>query len=93
MVSLHHDMTVYIDKFRHMDGVFQALDKKKTHWKEDLYFALKFARPQLSKCNVEVTAETSMLLDSARILDPFRKLPSFWNWEKGMDINPEDETC
>jgi len=33
-----------------------------------------------------------MLLISAHILDPFRKLRLFKKWDKGMDINPEDET-
>jgi len=33
-----------------------------------------------------------MLLHSAHILDPFRKLRSFRKWAKGMDIDPEDET-
>jgi hypothetical protein len=33
-----------------------------------------------------------MLLISAHILDPFRKLRSFRKWDNGMDINPEDET-
>jgi len=33
-----------------------------------------------------------MLLMSAHILDSFRKLPSFTKWDKGMDIDPEDET-
>jgi len=33
-----------------------------------------------------------MLLISAHILDPFRKLRSFRKWDKGRDINPEDET-
>jgi len=33
-----------------------------------------------------------MLLISAQILDPFQKLQSFKKWDKGMDINPEDET-
>jgi len=35
---------------------------------------------------------TGMLLIVAHILDPFRKLRSFRKWDKGMDINPEDET-
>ena len=30
--------------------------------------------------------------DFPHILDPFKKLPSFWKWDNGMDINPEDET-
>jgi len=33
-----------------------------------------------------------MLLVSAQILNPFRKLQSFRKWDKGIDINPEDET-
>jgi len=33
-----------------------------------------------------------MNLISAHILDQFRKLRSFRKWDKGMDINPEDET-
>jgi hypothetical protein len=33
-----------------------------------------------------------MLLVSAHILDPSRKLRSFRKWDKGMDINLEDET-
>jgi hypothetical protein len=35
---------------------------------------------------------TGMLLISAHILDRFRKLRSFRKWDKGMDLNPEDET-
>jgi hypothetical protein len=27
----------------HMDGVMRALAKKKTQWKEDLFFAVKLA--------------------------------------------------
>jgi len=33
-----------------------------------------------------------MLLISAQILDPFRKLQSFRKWGKCTVINPEDET-
>jgi len=32
-----------------------------------------------------------MLLISAHILDPFRKLRSFRRWQKGLDINAEDK--
>jgi len=78
--------------FDHMDGVMRAVAKKKTEWKEDLFFAVKLARGKLSKYNAEVTTTPGMLLDSAQILDPFRKLRSFSKWVKGMDINPEDET-
>jgi len=78
--------------FDHMDGVMGALAKKKTAWKEDLFFAVKLARQKLSKYYAEVTPTTGMLLISARILDHFRKLRSFRKWDKGMDINPDDKT-
>ena len=77
--------------FNHMDGVMRTLAKKKSPWKEDLFFAVKLARQKLSKYYAEVTPTTGMLLISAHILDPFRKLWSFRKWDKGMDINPEDE--
>jgi len=47
-VTLHHVITVYNDMFDHMDGVMRALAKKKTQWKEDLFFAVKLARRKLS---------------------------------------------
>jgi len=76
----------------YMDGVLRALAKKKTQWKEDWYFAVTFARQKLSKYYAEVSPTMGMLLISAHILDPFRKLRSFRKWDKGIDINPEDET-
>jgi hypothetical protein len=42
-VTLHHVITVYNDMLNHMDGVMRALAKKKTEWKEDLFFAVKIA--------------------------------------------------
>jgi len=78
--------------FDHIDGVMRALAKKMTQWKEDLFFAVKLARQKLSKYYAELTSMTDMILISAHILDPFRKLRSFRKWDKGMDINPEDET-
>jgi len=48
-IILHHVITVYNDMFDHMDGVMRALAKKKTQWKEDLFFAMKFAQQKLSK--------------------------------------------
>jgi len=72
-VTLHHVITVYNDMFNHMDGVMRALAKK-TQWKEDLFFAVKLARQKLSKYYAEVTPTTGMLLISAQILHPFRKL-------------------
>jgi len=91
-VTLHNVITVYNDMFDHMDGVMQALAKKKTQWKEDLFFAVKCARQKLSKYYTEVTPMTGMLIITARILDPLRKLQSFRKWDKGMDITPDDVT-
>jgi hypothetical protein len=67
------------------------LAKKKTQWKEDLFFAVKLAQQKLSKYYAEVTPMTGMLLISAHILDPFPKLRLFRKCDEGMDINPEDE--
>jgi len=91
-VTLHHVITVYNDMFHHMDGVMRALAKKKTQWKDNLFFMVKLARQELSKYYPEVTPTTGMILISAHILDPFRKLRSFRKWDMGMDINPTDET-
>ena len=91
-VTLHHVITVYNDMFDQMDGVIWDLAKKKTQWKLDLFFAVKLAPQNLSKYYSEVTPTMGMLLISAHILDPFRKLRSFRKWDKGMDIYPEDET-
>ena len=77
--------------FDHMDGVMRALAKKKTPWKDDLFFAVELAQQKLSKYYAEVTPLTGTPLISAHILDPFRKLRSLEMWDKGIDINPEDE--
>jgi len=52
---------------------------------------VKVARQKLSNYYIEVTPITSMLLISAQIPDPFWELQSFRKWDKGMDINLEDE--
>jgi len=91
-ITLHHVITVHNDMFDHMDGVMPALAKRKTQWKEDLFFAVKCSWRRLSKYYTEVTSTTGMVLITAHILDPFRKLQSFRQWDQGMDINPEDET-
>jgi len=90
--TLHQVITVYNDMFDHMAGVMRALAKKKTQWKEDIFFAVKLARRKLSKYYAEVTPTTGMLLISAHILDPFRKLRSFRKWDRGIDINPQNES-
>jgi len=90
-ITLHYTITVYNAMFNHMDAVMRALAKKMTQWMEDLYFAVKFACQKLSKYYTKVTPTTGILLISAHMLDPFWKLRSFRNWDKGMDINPEDK--
>jgi hypothetical protein len=60
--------------------------------KEHLFFAVKLSRQKLAKYHAKVTPTTGILLISADILDPFRKVRSFTTWDKGMDINPEDKT-
>jgi hypothetical protein len=74
-----------------MDGVMRALAKKKTQWKEDLSFAVKCGRQKLSNYYTEVTPTTGMRVTLAHIFGPVRKLRSFRKWDKGIDINPEDE--
>ena len=59
---------------------------------KDLFFTVKLAGQKLSKYYAEVTPMTGMLLSSAHILNPFRKLRLFGKWDKGMDINSVDET-
>jgi len=54
-----------------MNDVMRAVAKKETHWKEDLFFAVKLARQMLPKYYAEVTPTTGMLLISAHIPDPF----------------------
>jgi len=49
MVTLHHVITVYNDMFDYMDDVMWALAKKKTEWKEDLFFAVKLAQQTMSR--------------------------------------------
>jgi len=91
-VTLHHVVTVYNDIIDYMDGVMQVFSKKKTQWKEDLYFAMKFRGQKLTKYFSEVTRTTGILLISEHIRDPFWKLRLSRKWDKGMDINPGDET-
>ena len=78
--------------FDHMDCVMRALSEKMTPWKEDVLFAVMLARQKLSKYYAEATSTTGTLPISAHILDLYRMLRSCRKWDKGMDINPEDET-
>jgi hypothetical protein len=48
-VTLHFIITVHNDMFDHLPGVMRALAKKKTQWKDDLFFAVKCAQQNLSK--------------------------------------------
>jgi len=85
-------MNVYNDMFDQMDGVMQAVAKKKSQWKEDLYFAMNYARHKFSKYCAEVTPAMGMLLITAHLLHPLQKLQSFRKWNKAIEINWEDET-
>jgi hypothetical protein len=70
----------------------RALAKKKTPSSEDLFFAVKLARQKLPKYYAEVNPTTVKLLTSEHILDRFQKFRLSREWDKGMDINPEDTT-
>jgi len=49
-VRLHYIITVYNNKFDHMNGVMRAVaKKKKTQWKQEVFFAVKLARQNLFK--------------------------------------------
>jgi hypothetical protein len=48
-VTPNYVITVSNGMFDHIDGMMGALAKKKTQWKEDVYFAVKFAQQKLSK--------------------------------------------
>ena len=65
--------------------------RRRLSGKKTCSLAVKLARQKLSKYYAEVNPTTGMLLIPAHILDPFRKLRPFRKWDKGMDINPEDE--
>jgi len=78
--------------FDHMDGVMRTLASKKTQWKEDLSFTVKLAQQKLSRYYAKVTATMAMLLISAHNLNSFLKLQLFGQWDKRMDVNPENET-
>jgi len=75
-----------------MDGVMQALAKKKTQWKEHVFLAVKLARQKCSKYYTDMSPATGMRLISAQILDPFRKLRPFRKWHNSIHIDPENET-
>jgi hypothetical protein len=76
-VTVHHIITVYYDMFNHIDGVMRALPRKRTQWKETIYFAMRFAGQKLSKYYSEVTPTTCQLPITAHILDSLWKLRSF----------------
>jgi hypothetical protein len=78
--------------FDDLDGVMGALGKKKTQWKEDMFFAEKLARQKLTKHYTEVTPTMGMLPISAHILHPLQHLRFFRQWDKGMKFNLKDET-
>jgi len=70
----------------------RALAKKNPQWKENIFFAIKFAQQKLSKQYDEVTSTTGMLLISGKNLDPFWKLRLFRKLYKEIDIKPADNS-
>jgi hypothetical protein len=91
-VTMHHVITLYNNMFDYMHGMMRTLAQHNSQWNEDLFFAVKLARQKLSKYYLEVTPKTYMVRIYPQILNPFLKLRSCTMWDKGMDINPEDET-
>jgi len=85
----YHSVQWYVQSHGWHDARFRS---EKNLWKEALFFTMKLARQKLCKYCAEVTPLTGMLHNSAHILQHFRKLQSFGKWDKGMDINPDNET-
>lgn len=73
--------------FDHIDGIIRASARAKPQWREDLFFAVEFARQLLSQSPAEVTPIVGVLHTSALIFDLVPKLQLFTTCEKGMDIN------
>jgi len=73
-VPLRHVITLYNDMFDHMDGLIKGIARKKIQWKEDMFFAVKLARQELSKYYAAVIPTTGMHHISAHMLDLLRKL-------------------
>jgi len=67
------------------------LPDKKTRWKEYLFICVKLVWQKLSKYYAEVTPTMGILGISTHILHCIWKLRSGSKWDKGMDINPEDQ--
>lgn len=72
-VILHHIFTVYNDIFDQINGVIQALPKKKTQWMDDLFSSVKFVCQKLSEQYTDLTSMQAMLLILPYILHSFRK--------------------
>jgi len=53
---------------------------------------MKFAWQKLSESYNEVTTIMGIHLISAYIIDSLQKLGLFRKWDKGVDINPDDQT-
>jgi hypothetical protein len=75
----------------HIDGVLHAVATKVTQWKEDVYISVKLAGKWLINRYAEASPTMDMLLVSAHILYLLRNLELFRKWDKGIDINSEDE--
>jgi len=70
----------------------RALTKAKTQCKEYIYFAMTFTCLKVCNYYAELTPMMGKHLFLAHITDLFYQLVSFGKWDKGIDINPEEET-
>ena len=91
-VTLHHMITVYNDMFNQMDGVMQALANKKPECKEDMFCAVKLARPELPMYYDDLNPMTAVLVISAHIINVCRQSQSFRKRDMAIDGHPEDQT-
>jgi hypothetical protein len=73
-----------------MDGMIRALAKKRT-LKGRLVLCCEYVPQKMTKYNTEVTPTTGMLLVSGHILNPSWNLRLFRNWDKRMDITPDEK--
>jgi len=75
-----------------MDGVMWTIATNKPQWMQDLFFMVKLAQQKLSTYSGELTPTTGMLVICTHMLHCFRKFRLFRMGDKGMDVNPEDNT-
>ena len=91
-VTMHHVITINVGMLDHKDNIIRAVGKKRTRWKEDLFFTMTLGRQKLSKYSPTGTPSTGMQLGSAHIVNLFWMLRLFRKGDNGIENNPHDET-